>query len=238
MLKRILIFLCLILITAISQAKDITLLAASSLPPYIIQESGSGIEYTIIKEALAKKGYTLKLEFVPFVRVVTNYNFFDGAITINEDSGAKGFYSDTVITYRNYPITLAKNKISIKNFKDLKNKRIVAFQNAKKYLGEKFAKIVARNENYSEQGKQAIQVKMLYSQRADVIISDINIFKYYRKRVTDMDTSAKVVYHEIFPGTDYKVLFKKANIRDDFNIGLKELKASGRYQEIIDSYLK
>ena len=77
----------------------------------------------------------------------------------------------------------------------------------------------------------------MYSGRADAIVSDINIFKYYRNQLKDFDTSAKIVLHEIFKGVGYKVLFNDAAIRDEFNAGLSELKKSGRYDEIIKSYV-
>ncbi len=53
-----------------------------------------------------------------------------------------------------------------------------------------------------------------------------------------MDTSKEIVYHEIFKGTDYKVLFNDAGLRDDFNAGLAELQSTGRYQAIKDGYIK
>ncbi|WP_199244036.1 hypothetical protein [Bacterioplanes sanyensis] len=43
---------------------------------------------------------------------------------------------------------------------------------------------------------------------------------------------------EVFPPTDYKVAFRNVGHRDDFNAGLAAIKSSGRYQEIMDSYLK
>ncbi|HNW10359.1 MAG TPA: transporter substrate-binding domain-containing protein [Candidatus Rifleibacterium sp.] len=239
MKKIALIFVLMVFaVSMTAQAKDVTLIAGLSLPPYIIEDSNSGIEYDIIKEALAKKGHTLKMEYVPFVRVIHDYPKYDGAVTINEASGAKGQYSDVVITYQNYPISLKSKNVQIASVQDLKDKVIVAFQNANKYLGEEYAKVVAENPNYTEQGEQVLQVKSLYSGRADAIVSDINIFKYYKKQTTDIDTTAEIVYHEVFPGTDYKVLFNDAALRDEFNAGLKELNESGRVKEIIDSYIK
>ena len=237
-MKR-LIFVFLILSVAVSvNAKDITLVAGLSLPPYIIQETNNGMEYDIIKESLAKKGHTLHMKYVPFVRVAVDYKKYDGAVTINESSGIKGNYSDVVITYQNYAISLKKNGIKIDSVKDLKDKEVVAFQNATKYLGTEYAETVKNNSKYSEQGKQILQVKVLYSERADAIVSDINIFKFYKKKVTDIDTSSEVVFHEIFPGVDYKAIFNDASVRDEFNAGLNELKQSGRYEEIIKSYIK
>lgn len=237
-MKHILAAFLIMFAVTTAHAKDVTLVAGLSLPPYIIQESNSGIEYDIIKEALAAKGHNLTINYVPFVRLIVDYKKHDGAITINESSGATGEYSDTVITYKNYAISLKDKGVNVASIQDLKDKKIVAFQNATKYLGEEYAAVAKGNSKYKEQGKQNLQVKMLYSGRADVIVSDINIFKYFRKSVDDIDTSADITLHEIFDGVAYKALFNDAAIRDDFNAGLKQLKESGRYDEIVNSYIK
>lgn len=236
-MKHIFLTVLFIFLATTSHAKDLTLVAGLSLPPYIIQESNSGMEFEIIKEALTAKGHTVKLKYVPFVRIAVDYKNYDGAITINESSGIDGNYSDVVITYKNYAISLKEKGISVNSVKDLTDKKVVAFQNATKYLGPEFAAIAKANPNYTEQGQQALQVKILYSGRVDLIVSDINIFKYYRQQVKDIDTSADVTLHEIFQGVDYKALFNDPTVRDDFNAGLKMLRASGKYDEIINKYV-
>ncbi len=238
MIRLAMVLISLVLSVSVVSAKEITLVAGLSLPPYIIQETNNGMEYDIVKEALAKNGHTLKLKSVPFIRVSFEYKKFDGAITINEASGVKGNYSDVTMVYQNFAISLKDKAVPISTIQDLGDKNIVAFQNATKYLGEEYKKIVESNPNYKEQGKQEVQVKLLYSGRADAIVSDINIFKYYRKAVTGVDTSAEVVYHNIFPETEYKVLFNDPAIRDEFNQALADLRSSGRYQEIINNYIK
>ncbi len=237
-MKRLVIMLLAFGVFATVHAGEVTLVAGLSLPPYIIQDSNSGMEFEIIKEVLTGKRHTLVLKYVPFVRVAVDYKKHDGAVTINESSGVVGNYSDVVITYQNYAISLKEKNIQISGISDLSDKRIVAFQNATKYLGPDFKAAVSGNPKYSEQGKQILQVKMLYSGRVDAIVSDINIFKYYRKQVTDVDINAPITYHEIFPGTDYKVLFNDPSLRDSFNQGLADLKSSGRYEAIKNSYVK
>ncbi|MCP4162249.1 MAG: ABC transporter substrate-binding protein [Deltaproteobacteria bacterium] len=237
-MKRLALFIFIMFIAFSATAKEVTLVAGLSLPPYIIQESNSGMEYDIIKEALAKKGHVLKIKYVPFVRVAVDYKKVDGAVTINESSGIKGNYSNDVMTYKNYAISLKKNSVKVNSIKDLKDKKIVAFQNATKYLGPLYAKTVKSNPKYSEIAKQVLQVKLLYSGRTDLIVSDINIFKFYKKKVKGMKTTAKIKLHELFKGVKYKVLFNDASIRNDFNAGLKMLRKSGRYNAIIKKYVK
>ncbi len=237
-MKRLIIILCILGLSVTVHAREVTLLAGLSLPPYIIQDSNTGMEYEVVKEALAVKGHILKMKYVPFVRVAVDYKKYDGAVTINESSGVEGQYSDVVMTYQNYAISLKAKNVQINGISDLSDKRVIAFQNATKYLGPEFKATVSGNSEYKEEGKQILQVKMLYSGRTDVIVTDVNIFKYFRKQVTDMETDAPIIFHEIFPATDYKALFNDSDLRDAFNQGLVELKASGRYEAIKNSYIK
>jgi polar amino acid transport system substrate-binding protein len=95
---------------------------------------------------------------------------------------------------------------------------------------------VKKKENYKEKSNQLSQVKLLYLGRVDLILSDINIFKYYKK-ILNIDTSKNVRYHCIFPKTEYKVLFRDDKLRDLFNIRLKDLQKSGVYNQILDRYI-
>ncbi|MBF0289428.1 MAG: ABC transporter substrate-binding protein [SAR324 cluster bacterium] len=221
-------------------AEDLHIAIGRSLPPYVIQKSNSGMELDIVRESLKHKGYSLKPRYVALkqVPIVYNKKWVDGAMTITEDFGINAYFSDVVMTYQNFAITLAKNNLQINLIEDLQGKSIVAFQNAKIYLGEAFSKAVQSNPSYSEVANQLYQVNRLYSGRADVVISDKNIFLYYKIQAQVPDTKQKIVFHSVFPPNPYKVAFREQKIRNDFNVGLKQLRESGRYQKIIQHYIQ
>lgn len=222
-------------------AEEIKVAVGLALPPYVLSKSHTGMEMDIVKESLAQKGHILKPIYVPFMRVATSFENgrVDAALTVNESSGIKSVhYSDSHITYQNVAIGLSKTNLKVDNVSSMKNYSVIAFQNATKYLGPEFAKMAKVNKRYSEKAKQDKQLAMLYSKRADLIVLDINIYKYYKKLEKRVSTEAKVDIFEVFQPTSYKVGFRNKQVRDDFNTGLKALKESGRYQEIIDSYTK
>lgn len=230
--------------------EDVNLLIGFSLPPYVISKNNSGIELDIVKESLAESNRVLKPRYVPFKRVTWDlstctenpdcysWGNVDGALTITESSGVKNVhYSDSHITYQNVAVTIKSNNYQINKLSDLANHKIVAFQNATKYLGPEYARISKSSTEYKEVAKQALQIKMLFKNRTDIVVMDINIFKYFRNQVKNVDTSPEVTIHEIFPPTPYKVAFADENIRDDFNRGLANLRAKGRVREIFNRYL-
>lgn len=209
-----------------------------SLPPYVIKDKNSGMEFDIVREALAFKGHTLKPRFVSLKQVPVVYakKVVDAAMTVTEDFNINAFYSDVVISYQNYAITLKHKNITINSISDLKNKRIVAFQNAKIYLGPEYRDAVSQ-ATYREVKHQIYQIHRLYMGRTDVVISDRNIFTYYRNKAQTVDTTPEPVFHPIFEANHYKMAFRDSTIRDDFNEGLRSLRKSGRYDEILRLYV-
>lgn len=232
-MKKLILYF--ILVTCLF-SKEIKVALGDSLPPYIIPPS-SGLEYEIIYEVLELKGYKMKSIFVPFARLfktVEQINY-DAVATVKENDLSKGvYYSDEYIIYNNIAVSL--NDFQINGVEDLKFKKIISFQNAAIYLGKEFEDVVKNNKNYSELANQEAQVASLMNGRTEVIIIDENIFRYYYQKSKLFPQKPYKVYR-IFQPTPYKIAFKNKKIRDDFNQGLKLLKSSGRYDEIIDKYL-
>ncbi len=219
--------------------KELTLAVGLAIPPYNIPETKSGIELDIVQEALKNKGYTIKPKYVPFARVKRELKdqTVDGALTINPDSGIEAFYSDEHITCENVVISLKGNKFNIKDVNDLRGKSVLAFQDATRYLGKDFASMAKQNRKYREISKQQIQINLLYSNRVDTIVLDKNIFYYHRQRNDMVDTSQPIDTWHIFPPTPFSVAFVDEEVRNDFNEGLKQLRKTGRYDEIWEKYI-
>ena len=94
---------------------------------------------------------------------------------------------------------------------------------------------------FFEQNDQAIQVRTLDLGRYDVVLSDRTIFKYFSRQHQseaghELNPVVEHPFTQVNPD-DYRPLFRDVKIRDDFNAGLKQLKASGRFRQIYDKYL-
>lgn len=231
--KVLLIVTCLFCMIQV-QAETIKVAVSVSLAPYVLAESNGGVELQIIREALALKGHDIQLRYPKLKQVPTLYQEgqVDAAMTINDAFVLEGYFSDDYIKYQNYAITLKRKKLKIDTINDLKNKSIVAFENAKIYLGSDFMYAVEKAE-YREVANQIYQVHLLYSQRTEVVIADKNIFMYMKNKAKNINTKAFLSFHPIFKPSPYKMIFKKESLRNDFNQGLTQLKASGRYQQIL-----
>lgn len=222
-----------------SGLKPVSVLIGLSLPPYVIQQERRGMEYDVVKEALRNAGYEMQPRFVPLARVPTDImrGQADAAMTVNESAGLPICYSDRIVTYQNFAITLANRHLRIDTVADLKGKSIRAFQNAQIYLGPEYRAVTAANPDYIETANQETQDLMLYAGRVDVVIGDRNIFDWYKKIVAkDVDTVQATVLHPIFPPTPYSVGFRDKTLCRQFDLGLRQLRQSGRYDGIVAQY--
>ncbi|MBC8445525.1 MAG: transporter substrate-binding domain-containing protein [Rhodospirillaceae bacterium] len=210
------------------------------VPPYVIREEARGIEYDILKEILASKGYEMEPLYVPLARtlMMLKDDDVDGIMS----TGIKdlpGCYTDSHITYWNYAISLKDRNLKINSVADLDDKSVVAFQNAKNYLGDDFHQMAVINPDYRELADQSAQNKLLYSRRVDVVIADRYIFDWLNNDPTvkaRVNVIQAVTHHALFEPSHFSAVFKSDDICQAFNAGLKQLRASGRYQQIIDSY--
>ena len=225
----------------ILSAKQINVGVGLSLEPYIIHKSNTGIELDIIKTVLKKAGYSLKVTYLPFLRIplYLKDKKIDAATTINEASGIKHvYYSDSHIFYQNVVVSLKSKHLNITKVSDLKGLKVIAFQNANKYLGKEFKEVIPKLKFYQELANQKLQVKLLFAKRVDVIILDVNIFKYIRQHLKNIDTKQAVTISKVFPKTYYKVGFLDKKVRDKFNIELRKIKKDGTYNKLFKKYIK
>ncbi len=222
-----------------AEPKELTFAVGLALAPYNIPEKNCGIEMDIVREALEMKGYRVKTKYVPFARRIREITEgdVDGVLTVNENSGLDVFLSDPHIACDNVAVSLKKNNFKIEKIGDLKDKSILTFQNARKYLGKEFVAAADASPDYREISKQELQINLLYGDRVNVIVLDKYIFYHHRKQNEMVDTAQPIDMWYIFPKTLFRVGFVDKKVRDDFNDGLKQLYSSGRYDEIIHKYI-
>ncbi len=204
MLKKIIFVFVLFLLTL--SAKEVQTVFSYSTPPYVFKD-GSGIVLTLVKEALAYKSHTVKPVFVNIGRGFELFKdgYVDATSIIKKSSGLKAYYSEPFMQYENVAISLKKNHCQLKSIDDLKNYNFTSFQNAKVYLGEKFAQVAnAAGKNYTEIANQRQQVYKLLKGRSSVAVMDKYIFEYYKNKLIKEGKIApniEVVESKLFPPT-------------------------------------
>lgn len=224
------------------KAEALTMTFGASIPPYAFPDTGRGIEVDIIREALAVSGVELDPVFVPARRIA--FEFIQGKVdAASKDQGEDltehgGIYGDVSVQFQDVIFTLAERDLKLVEPSDLSDLRVVAFQNASKHYSDWLSPL-QDSTNYTETADQSLQVKMLHRGRADAIVADLNIVQYLTKLVAqegkiDIKPVATTNFAEPW---GYRPAFRTEELRDKFNAGLKTLIDTGRYQEIVDSYV-
>lgn len=237
------------LMVGIAYARDITVGIGFSMPPYVIKEDHTGLEVEIIRESFAVMGVNAKFVYLPKLRLpvafadaVVDCVAANATYDMSCESGMEVFGSDETLVYQNYAIAMKSSGFDLKSVSDLKDKVLLGFNNAINYLGPEYAAMAAENAHYSELADQSLQVRMLYSGRAQVVVSDKRIFLYWRKKMLrdssleGVDMYKNIQFYAIFPPSPRSIFFKNSEFRDIFNKGLIQLRKSGKYNAIIQRY--
>lgn len=219
--------------------KEILIGVSSTVPPYIDPATGAGIEIQLIQEAFSIVGYRPRFKFLTRNGSENNYKAEKiDVILINRSANNKlnGYLSEDLIAYHNYAISLKRKKYKLKNIDDLSYYRVVGFYNATRYLGAEYSKAVSRSPLYREVETQADQVHALYREMVDIVIADARVFEYFQNEIKDsVGVFHEVVKHELFSDSPRHLFFQSRVDRDLFDLGLRTLKAKGRYESILTS---
>lgn len=197
-----------------------------------------GIEIEIFKEALAQAGMKIEPLYMNYKRMASQIaaGKIDAGATLQP--GQEGvFYAEGYLRLEDHAVYQAGKGLEIKSFADMKGLRVVSFQNATKFLGDEYRAAVGTFGSYREIADQEKQVQMLSAGRADVIVLDISIFRYFEKRHAKPGQAFESA--ALFGEPWYFAAgFKAEALRDAFAKGLQALKDSGRYEEIYEAYTR
>ena len=227
----------------VCEAKTINILSGEYFPPYAFKTNDSGIDNQIVIKAFASENIQVHLEKVPLARVRISYAKDDiqCSSTTQPSANYKGYFSNVYVTYNNVAATLKSNPLPLKTMNDLSPYSILAFQEAKIYLGKNFETLVESFPNYHEINNQRDQVLALVHGKYHVIISDINVIYYWYNDINtlekklDKDAKNDFNIYPLFVRTDYQVVCKDESLIKAFNKGLEKIKKSGVYDEIYKS---
>jgi polar amino acid transport system substrate-binding protein len=229
-------------ISSIAIGKNIELTAGLSKPPFVIEDNKQygGIQLDLITEIFAIENQPISFIHLPLARSFSSVNKWhtDGTITLPSTHKQKNvFVSEPYISYQNVAITLAEDNLTIDKLNDLAGKHIVAFQTARKFLGNNYSQTIEKAADYQEIADQMIQIELLFIKRTQVLILDINILKHFLFNHHDSKYNKPYKIHHLFAPRVYSAGFKSKVVRDQFNRGLAIIKANGKYQKVLDKYL-
>lgn len=225
-----------------TEQKTLTVAISLDIPPYVMNNASSGLEVEIVRQALAE--HELLFVQLPYgeLQSAVAQQRADISVGVEADEDG-GFYSVDFITFANYAISKKADRLTINQVDDLKGHRVLAWQNAWQVLGERYQRLfspertTANNypSGYAEVADQAEQVMLFWQGHSDVIVIDHSIFNHFSQAMGRR--LAEISLHGIFPPvTHYKVSFRSAALRDQFNQGWRKLCKNGSYEALLSRY--
>ena len=215
--------------TAEINKKPIELISGLDKAPFITNGAKGGLQIELIRQVFTSQNIDVKFTPMPLGRNITGYQRWNvqGVITLPSNyTYPNMFLSKPYISYQNVAVSLSRNNFTIKNIDDLSGRSVVAFQKAKNFLGEKYKGIVQYSLDYREVADQRKQVEMLFSGQMEVIILDINIFKYFMRNQAQDMYRKPFKLHYIFKKRPYSAGFKSEDLKNKFDLGILQMKKS------------
>lgn len=212
------------------------------VPPYVVEKpdgSVSGLEHDLVAGAMKLAGLQFVPRIVPFGRLPEDFRrgTLPAYARANAAVGLNGCLSDTLLVFRNIAMSLTEKNLPIDNVGDLVRYSVLAFQNAHRVLGPDMAIVSAGNLRYQEVANQTLQIRGLFSGRADVIVGERRILlALMRAPDIGVNTAKPVREHLLFQPTNYGVAFRDEAHCRAFNGGLAKLRSSGEYDRILHRY--
>lgn len=219
------------------QTNELTLAAGLAKPPYISEEQTHGYELELINNIFAALNIETKYVFVPYGRsgkLLSNAEI-DGLLTMNSNLVEQvGFLTDSYITYQNVAVSMTKNNFEIDKISSLAAYSLATFQSAHKVLGEDFAKASAKSPLYTQVANQERQLELLFKERVDVIILDVNIFHYLLKESEYADKGYTI--HPLFKPNPYRLALKSEELTKAFNQSWRAFRKTQAYKALRNKY--
>lgn len=210
--------------------------ASGFIPPFVIQRDNTGYQLDLIRASFHAQGYD-EIEFVYMSNKRAEQAFksglVDAVVNLPDNYVGKVHISEPLLDYHNIAVSLAERKYRIETVQDLRGLGVVAFQNAKGFLGADYFLMTKQLRSYEEIVNQAAQVELLMKGWADVIILEHRVLEYYLAKLATTHPVKEVSYHYLFDAAPRPIYFQSELMRDIFNAGLNNIKVSGEYQAIL-----
>jgi len=220
------------------QAAEVVVAVPISLQPYFLPFKGSGLAYDMIRAAFAAQGHTVRPLYVSG-RTLTDLIRDDSRADCIPmiSTGAEHGWSRTRSTRLLHDFAITRPGIQLSEMEDLKTKRVLAYEGARIYLGERFRAAVSDSPSYREIYNHRAQVLLLLQGSVDVIVADGLLTSWYLNYLKEQDgKDTEVVFHDLFAPVAHDFICRRAELAAEFSTGLSQIAKSGELDTILRRY--
>lgn len=215
-------------------------------PPFVMEETGSGISIDLFTEAMKRIGVRFRSSHVTNDRMVRDLQdgLADVAVELQKIS-PDYYYSDAFVTYNNVVASREAAGLNFVRWSDLARRDVCAWQQAERDLGSDFSRARATFQTYNEFGVQSAQVRGFALGRCEVVVIDQSLLAWHLRELRDREpglhppalADLRMVPVPGKAGLDWFVGFRDKTLRNRFNDALRAMRADGTYTRIVERYI-
>ncbi|MDP5150675.1 transporter substrate-binding domain-containing protein [Rheinheimera baltica] len=233
---RILIIYLALLATSVKAAEILRVGLHLSAPWSFYNDAGAldGIEYQLMSRIFSQAGYQVEFELHSYSRLLKQFSdhkldcISPAAVDI-----AGAIYTQPYLPFKDVAISLQQAAITLNSVSDLSGKRIVAYQQAEKILGQNYQHAISE-ASYLELAERKLQLELLFSHRVDLVIGEQRVLHYLANKVAPQQP---LETHYLFNEALYPAACWQAEWVTVFNRGLAQLQQSGKLKQLLLQYL-
>lgn len=245
--KRLLLVLFLISIPELVQSKEPIRIATGEWSPYISEHAkNGGVLVQVAKEAFALEGIEVKFYFYPWRRVyqLGSKGVYDAVLGYTKTKEREKFFyfSDEIYTGKYVFFHKKERPMSWESFEDIGHLTLATTRGFGG-MGDRFLSAEKSNVLRVLRLNSDIQsFNMVYINRADAVPSDLEVgytllgSKLTKEQFDQFTHNPRVIHNPDYHLGIPKINHTSKGLLYSFNRGLRKLKKSGRYGQIIKKY--
>lgn len=226
MALRFLLFLILLGPTTSTASPTLKVGIPTDQAPHIFISDNKlmGPEGLALDAALRASGFNPHYEYFPSLRVIERLKngFIDATINVQDELLPFAFASSFSYGFENCAASKASKNLTLQSIEDLSGHDIVAFKNAKTSLDpQTMSQVIHHAKTYQEIQSVETRIKMINADRADVMLTEKEIFLFYLKN-SKLGNPNDYKLHCFFKPNNYHLFFRDRTHLQQFDKGKKK----------------
>jgi len=217
---------------------EVVLAVPLSMQPYFLPIQGRGLAYEAIRAAFASRGHTIRPLYVSSRRIeelITDGSRAECVPMV--PLGSEHGWSAAESVHLLHDVAITRSGVRLSTLDDLRNKRILAYSGAARFLGDEFRSVIEGNHNYREINNHRAQVRPLLQGVVDGVIAVRLLVSWYLDYLHEEgDSIPEVVFHTLFQPVAHEVICRDASLAAELSAGLDLILKDGTLSAILARY--
>lgn len=212
------------------KSPPLSILVGVQKPPYIEVATQQGYELELLRQVGLGMRRCVSFLHVPNGRLLDQFSEGKADLVSLQRETPAGLYATLpYIRYENVVIVREKDVKTVTQLADLSGRRVMAFQNAQRFLSAEYRQLIPTFVSYLEVVEQHQLPSLLRKNRVDALVMDRNIFAYYARQTA---AGESLVQLPLLGVNQYHLLGRDEKLVRRFDQALQEFRQSPAFVQL------